>query len=94
MICLDLWRELAYGRYGRPSCGLIKLIKSNKINISKNVNRGVKGRFLNVFAIMFKNSRCRVKVNGELSGEIDSLCGVLQEGMISPKLFKEYLCDI
>ena len=41
---------------------------------------------------MFDNSRCRVKVNGELSG--DSLCGVLQGGMISPKLFNEYLCDI
>ena len=39
--------------------------------------RGVKGRFLDVIASMFDNSRCRVKVNGELSGEIDSLCGVL-----------------
>ena len=56
--------------------------------------RGVKGRFLDVIESMFNNSRCRVKVNGELSGEIDSLCGVLQGGMISPKLFNEYLCDI
>ena len=56
--------------------------------------RGVKGRFLDVIASMFDNSRCRIKVNGELSGEIDSLCGVLQGGMISPKLFNEYLYDI
>ena len=56
--------------------------------------RGVKGRFLDVIASMFDNSRCRVKVNGGLSGETDSLCGVLQGGMISSKLFNEYLCDI
>ena len=34
--------------------------------------------FNHVIASMFDNSRCRVKVNGKLSGEIDSLCGVLQ----------------
>ena len=28
--------------------------------------RGVKGRFLDVILSMFDNSRCRVKVNGEL----------------------------
>ena len=38
--------------------------------------RGIKGRFLDVISSMFDNSRCRVKVNGELSEEIDSLCGV------------------
>ena len=43
---------------------------------------------------MYKKSKCnklyKVKVNGDLSEEIESLCVVLQGGMISPKLFNEY----
>ena len=43
---------------------------------------------------MYSKSKCKVKVNGKLSEEIESLCGVLQGGMISPKLFNEYLYDL
>ena len=38
---------------------------------------------------MYENSICRVKVDGALSEEIESL-----GGMISPKLFTEYLHDL
>ena len=54
----------------------------------------VGGQFLHVIQSMYSKSRCRLKVNGELSEEIESLYGVLQDGMISPKLFNEYLYDL
>ena len=56
--------------------------------------RGVWGSFLQVIKSMYENSKCRVKVDGVLSEEIESLFGVLQGGMISPKLFTEYLHDL
>ena len=62
--------------------------------IYKLRERGVGGQFLRVIQSMYSKSKCKVKVNGELSEEIESLCGVLQGGMISPKLFNEYLYDL
>ena len=43
---------------------------------------------------MYENSKHRVKVDGVLSEEIESLFGVFQGYMISPKLFTEYLHDL
>ena len=62
--------------------------------IYKLRERGVGGQFLRVIQSMYSKSKCKVKVNGELSEKIESLCGVLQGGMISPKLFNEYLYDL
>ena len=56
--------------------------------------RGVKGKFCNVLMSMFERSHARVRWNNQLSAPIDSLFGVLQGGIISPKLFTEYLSDI
>ena len=49
---------------------------------------------IQVIRSMYENSKCRVKVDGMLSKEIKSLFGGLQGGMISPKLFTEYLHDL
>ena len=43
--------------------------------------RGVGGQFLQVLQSMYSKSKCKVKVNGELSEAIESLCGVLQDDM-------------
>lgn len=56
--------------------------------------RGVKGNFCKVLLSMFEKSHAKVRWNNQLSASIDSLFGVLQGGIISPKLFTEYLSDI
>ncbi len=43
---------------------------------------------------MHKKAKCRVKWKGKLDDKIDSKYGVLQSGMMSPKLFSEFLTDI
>ena len=43
---------------------------------------------------LFEKSQSRVRVNSILSDGIDSLYGVLQGGVLSPKLFNSYLSDI
>ena len=43
---------------------------------------------------MFKKAKCRVKWKGTLGEVIDSEYGVLQGGMLSPKLFTEFLTDL
>ena len=60
----------------------------------KLTQSGVKGKSLKILIDMFKNSFSMVRVNGELSEKIDSLYGVLQGGVLSPKLFTNYLNDI
>ena len=62
--------------------------------IYKLKQSAVGGSFLQVIKSMYENAKCRVKVGGVLSREIESLFGVLQGGMISPKLFTEYLHDL
>ena len=56
--------------------------------------RGIKGEFLSLIVDMFCKARCRVRWNGTLGEYINSEFGVLQGGMISPKLFTEFLQDI
>ena len=56
--------------------------------------RGIKGNFLKLIQSMFSKATCRVKWRGIVSNQIDSIFGVLQGGMLSPKLFTEFLSDI
>ncbi len=43
--------------------------------------------------IYTNKAKCRVNWKGKLGEEIDSKYGVLQGGMMSPKLFSEFLTD-
>ena len=43
---------------------------------------------------MFNKSSSMVRVIAALSEKIDSSYGVLQGGVLSPKLFNGYLCDL
>ena len=60
----------------------------------KLIKRGIKGKMLNLVCDMYKKAKCRVKWKGKLGGHIDSTFGVLQGGMLSPKLFTEFLTDL
>ena len=60
----------------------------------KLIKRGIKGKLLNLVCDMYKKAKCRVKWKGQLGAEIDSKFGVLQGGMLSPKLFSEFLTDL
>ena len=56
--------------------------------------RGINGNYLDVIKNMFKKAKNRVRWQGQLTDNINSVFGVLQGGIISPKLFNEYISDI
>ena len=56
--------------------------------------RGIHGKLLSVIRDMYDKAVCRVKWKGALGEVIDSEYGVLQGGMLSPKLFTEFLTDL
>ena len=58
------------------------------------MKRGLTGKFANVLRDMFGKAKTQIKWNGKFSNYIDSLYGVLQGGIISPKLFIEFLQDL
>ena len=60
----------------------------------KLLNRGTDGNLLNVIRSMFSKAECRVKWDSRISDILKSEFGVLQGGMLSPKLFTEFLQDI
>ncbi len=60
----------------------------------KLMKRGLKGKMLNLVCDMHKKAKCRVKWKGKLDEQIDSKYGVLQGGMMSPKLFSGFLTDL
>ena len=60
----------------------------------KLLNRGINGNLLNVIRSMFSKAECRVKWDSRISDILKSEFGVLQGGMLSPKLFTEFLQDI
>ena len=60
----------------------------------KLLNRGIDGNLLNVIRSMFSKAECRVKWESRISDILKSEYGVLQGGMLSPKLFTEFLQDI
>jgi retron-type reverse transcriptase len=55
---------------------------------------GFGGKLLNVIQNMFLKAGARVRWQGLLGSNIDSTHGVLQGGIISPKLFNLYLSDL
>ena len=60
----------------------------------KLLSRGIDGNFLNVIKSMFSKAECRVKWDACISEILKSEFGALQGGMLSPKLFTEFLQDI
>jgi len=60
----------------------------------KLLKRGIHGKLLNIIMSMFDKAKCKVKWKGVVGGEIGSEFGVLQGGMLSPKLFTEFLTDL
>ena len=60
----------------------------------KLIKRGIHGKLLNIICSMYDKATCRVKWKGVLGEQIDSKYGVLQGGMMSPKLFTEFLYDL
>ena len=60
----------------------------------KYLNRGIDGNLLNVIRSIFSKAECRVKGESRISDIIKSKYVVLQGGMLSPKLFTEFLQDI
>ena len=60
----------------------------------KLLNRGIDGNLLNIIRSMFSKAECRVKWDSRISDILKSEYGVLQGGMLSPKLFTEFLQDI
>ena len=60
----------------------------------KLMKRGVKGKMLQIIKDMYTKAKCRVKWKGNIGNELDSQYGVLQGGMLSPRMFTEYLTDL
>ena len=60
----------------------------------KMIKKGFGGRLVKIIESMFSNSSARVRWEGEVGKPIDSTHGVLQGGIVSPKLFNLYLSDM
>ena len=61
----------------------------------KLIKRGVSGKMLRLIQDMYNKASCRVKWKGEVGTKtIESEFGVIQGGMLSPKLFTEFLTDV
>ena len=60
----------------------------------KLIKKGYGGRMLRVIQSMFSKFGARVRWQGRLGSNIDSTHGVLQGGIVSPKLFNLYLSDM
>ena len=69
--------------YSNRDALILKLQQSN-----------VDGKFLNTIKSMFLKSSSRVKLNGKISKPIKNRYGVMQGGVLSPKLFNEFLQDL
>ena len=60
----------------------------------KLVRQGVSGKMLQIITDMYRKAHCKVKWKGMIGNDIASEFGVLQGGIMSPKLFTEYLADL
>ena len=60
----------------------------------KLLNRRIDGNLLNIIKNMFSKAECSVKWDSRISDILKSEFGVLQGGMLSPKLFMDFLQDI
>ena len=59
-----------------------------------HLQRNVDGKFLNTIKSMFLESSSRVKWNGKISKPIKNRYGAMQGGVLSPRLFIEFLQDL
>ena len=59
--------------------------------ILKLQQRNVDEKFINTIKSMFLKSSSRVKWNGKISKPFKNRYGVMQGGVLSPKLFNEYI---
>ena len=55
--------------------------------------QGIGRKMLNVIISMFKKANAKIYHEGNFGDPIDSVCGVLQGGILSPKLFNEFMSD-
>ena len=60
----------------------------------KLIKMGYGGRLLKIIHSMFSKSCAKVRWQGQLGSSLDSTHGVLQGGILSPKLFNLYLSDM
>ena len=56
--------------------------------------KGMGLKMLKMIISMFEKAQAKVHQQGSLSASIDSVFGVLQGGILSPKLFNEFLSDL
>ena len=59
----------------------------------KLIQQNIGDKMLKVIISMYDNARARVNMDST-GNSIDSRCGVLQGGILSPKLFNEFLFDL
>ena len=60
----------------------------------KLYKQGMSHKMLAIIISMFDKAKAKVQQQGEIGPPIESLFGVLQGGILSPKLFNEYLSDL
>lgn len=60
----------------------------------KLLKMGFGGNLLTLIISLFSKARSKVRWEGQLGRDIDSIYGVLQGGIISPKLFNLFISDI
>ena len=60
----------------------------------KMIKKGYGGRLVKTIQSMFSKSQAKVRWQGELGSSINSTHGVLQGGIVSPKLFNLYMSDM
>ena len=60
----------------------------------KLIQQNIVDKMLKVIISMYDNDRARVNHMGSTGNSIDSRCGILQGGILSPKLFNEFLFDL
>ncbi len=60
----------------------------------KLLKKRIHGKLLNIIMSMFDKAKYKIKWKGLIGGDIASEFVVLQGGMLSPKLFTEFLTDL
>ena len=98
-LCCTIWLKCKKTRKKPPNVCYIDLTKAfDYLNrdalILKLQQRNVDGKFLNTIKSMFLKSSSRVKWNGKISKPIKNRYGVMQGGVLSPKLFNEFLQEL
>ena len=58
------------------------------------MHQNIGEKMLKIIISMYDKAKARVNQGGNTGGSIDSKCGVLQGGILSPKLFNEFMSDL